>query len=177
MYRQCHNGYLSSFLPPRSRSLWRFAHGCTTQSLKLIEQRLAYTFVSHKHLHSLLSYEMLYQRQLSALLLPLMMSLSACIDSHGLAKNRPAHHTGDGFQNNYLPPERMTKSFSNLWRWRQNRIAQEPVQFELIKPDVDFLRENRTVPTLTWIGHSTFLWQYQGSIWLPTPIWLNEHRQ
>ena len=29
--------------------------------------------------------------------------LSACIDSHGLAKNRPAHHTEDGFQNNYLP--------------------------------------------------------------------------
>ncbi len=105
---------------------------------------------------------MLYRRQLSALSLPLLMSLSACIDSHGLAKNRPAHHTEDGFQNNYLPPERMTKSFSKFWRWRQNRIEQEPVQFELIKPDVDFLRENRTVPTLTWIGHSTFLWQYQG---------------
>ena len=56
----------------------------------------------------------------------------------------------------------MTKSFSKLWRWHQNRIEQEPVQFELIKPDADFLRENRTVPTLTWIGHSTFLWQYQG---------------
>ena len=49
--------------------------------------------------------------ELSALSLPLLMSLSACIDSHGLAKNRPAHHTEDGFQNNYLPPERMTKNF------------------------------------------------------------------
>ncbi|MEC8283087.1 MAG: MBL fold metallo-hydrolase, partial [SAR324 cluster bacterium] len=99
---------------------------------------------------------------MSALSLPLLMSLGACIDSHGLAKNRPAHHTEDGFQNNYLPPERLTKSFSKLWRWSQNRIEQEPVQFESIEPDVDFLRENRTVPTLTWIGHSTVLWQYQG---------------
>ena len=32
----------------------------------------------------------------------------------------------------------------------------------MIKPDSDFFRENRTVPTLTWIGYSTFLWQYQG---------------
>ena len=103
-----------------------------------------------------------YRRHLSALSPPLLMSMSACIDSHGLAKNRPAHHTEDGFQNNYLPPERMTKSFSKLWRWSQNRIEQEPVQFESIEPDVDFLRENRTVPTLTWIGHSTFIWQYQG---------------
>ncbi|MBT90825.1 MAG: hypothetical protein CL921_04655 [Deltaproteobacteria bacterium] len=41
-------------------------------------------------------------------------------------------------------------------------MEQESVEFELIKPDSDFLRENRTVPTLTWIGYSTFLWQYQG---------------
>ena len=79
------------------------------------------------------------------------MSLGACIDSHGLAKNRPAHHTEDGFQNNYLPPDRMTKSFFKLWRWSQNRVEQEPIQFESIEPDADFLRENRTVPTLTWI--------------------------
>jgi hypothetical protein len=105
---------------------------------------------------------MLSRRQFSALSLLLFMSLSACIDSQGLAKNRPAHHTEDVFQNNYLPPERMTKSFSKLWRWRQNRIEQEPVQFKLIKPDVDFIKGNRTIPTLTWIGHSTFLWQNQG---------------
>ena len=103
-----------------------------------------------------------YWRQLSALLLPLLMSLSAWIDSHGLAKNRSAHHTDDGFQNNYLPLERMTKSFSKLWHWHQNRIDQETVEFELIKPDSDFLRENRTVPTLTWIGYSSFFLQYQG---------------
>ena len=83
-----------------------------------------------------------YRRQLSALSLPLLMSLSACIDSHVLAKNRSAHHTEDGFQDNYLPPERMTKSFSKLWHWHKNRIEQEPVEFELIKPDSDFLREN-----------------------------------
>ena len=63
----------------------------------------------------------------------------------------------------------MTKSFSKLWHWHQNRIDQEPVEFELIKPDSDFLRENRTVPTLTWIGYSTFFWQYQGINLLTDP--------
>ena len=113
--------------------------------------------------------------ELSALSLPLLMSLSACIDSHGLAKNRPAHHTEDGFQNNYLPPERMTKSFSKLWRWSQNRIEQEPVQFELIEPDVDFLSENRTVPTLTWIGHSLRLYSDK-EISVPAKLLWTTHR-
>ena len=102
--------------------------------------------MSNERLHPLHSSEMPYRRHLSALSPPLLMSMSACIDSHGLAKNRPAHHTEDGFQNNYLPPERMTKSFSKLWRWSQNRIEQEPVQFESIEPDVDFLRKKPNSP-------------------------------
>jgi L-ascorbate metabolism protein UlaG (beta-lactamase superfamily) len=97
------------------------------------------------------------------------MSLSACTDSQGLATKRPAHHTENGFQNNYLPPERMKKDFSKLWRWRSNRVEQESVQLELTKADVVFLKQNRTISTLTWIGHSTFLWQYLGTNLITDP--------
>jgi len=74
----------------------------------------------------------------------------------------PAHHTEDGFKNNYLPEERMSKSLGTVFKWRFSRNSQELVDFETVKPDLSFLRSNRTEETLTWIGHSTFLWQYKG---------------
>ena len=42
------------------------------------------------------------------------------------------------------------------------RNSQELVDFETVEPDLSFLQTNRSEETLTWIGHSTFLWQYQG---------------
>lgn len=91
-----------------------------------------------------------------------LLPLGGCTEHSATAANRPAHHTETGFQNNYLPPERMTKDFSKLWKWQRSRVKQEPVEFPLIEPDVAFLKANRTETTLTWVGHSTFLWQYQG---------------
>ncbi len=76
--------------------------------------------------------------------------------------NVPAHHTPSGFQNNHLPPGWMTRDFSKLSRRFWDRVPQQPAILKQIRPGIEFLRNNRTETTLTWIGHSTFLWQHNG---------------
>jgi hypothetical protein len=75
---------------------------------------------------------------------------------------KPVHHTDYGFKNNYLPEERMSKSLGTVFKWRFTRNSQEKVRFESVEPDIEFLKSNRTEETLTWVGHSTFLWQFGG---------------
>ena len=47
-------------------------------------------------------------------------------------------------------------------KWRWNRAASEPVAFPMAENDPEFLKNNRSMPTLTWIGHSTLLLQFEG---------------
>lgn len=74
----------------------------------------------------------------------------------------PSHHTGSGFKNNYLPEERMSKSLHTVFKWRFTRNSQKKISFEKVDPDIEFLKSNKTEETLTWVGHSTFLWQFEG---------------
>lgn len=83
----------------------------------------------------------------------------------------------------------MKKIYQNLdnvknistWRelqdWRKERKAKVK-DLSFIVPlaesiDTRFLQENRHVPTLTWIGHSTFLVQVAGLNLLIDPVWAN----
>ena len=75
---------------------------------------------------------------------------------------KPNHHTSDGYMNNYLPKEKMSKGLATVFKWRFTRNSQTLVDFEQLEPDLPFLQLNRKEETLTWIGHSTFLWQYRG---------------
>ena len=75
---------------------------------------------------------------------------------------KPSHNTESGFKNNYLPEERMSKSLGTIFKWRFTRNSQERVMFESVEPDIEFLKSNSTKETLSWIGHSTFLWQFGG---------------
>ena len=71
------------------------------------------------------------------------------------------HHLPDGsFQNVYFSS--INKPFSDLIKWRWGRTQPEIFNFKLYKNDPKFLKENRDIPTLTWIGHSTLLIQYKG---------------
>jgi len=87
---------------------------------------------------------------------------SGCNSHKGSSIDRPSHHTPSGFQNNYLPPERMTKDLSKLLSRFWDRVPQQPVSLRQIQPQIGFLKNNRTESTLTWVGHSTFLWQHLG---------------
>ncbi|MSR13824.1 MAG: MBL fold metallo-hydrolase [Gammaproteobacteria bacterium] len=79
--------------------------------------------------------------------------------------NTPQHHTATGFRNNY-PSGWHRGSF---WRWQQDRwkqgIPRPPKggwQFPSLRPDLDWLSANRDIPSVTWIGHATFLLQLGG---------------
>jgi N-acyl-phosphatidylethanolamine-hydrolysing phospholipase D len=77
--------------------------------------------------------------------------------------NKP-HHTAQGFRNNYPTGPR-----GSFWKWQRERwdkglpkIPEGGYHFEQVQPDLARLKSNRTQPTLTWIGHATFLLQLGG---------------
>jgi N-acyl-phosphatidylethanolamine-hydrolysing phospholipase D len=71
------------------------------------------------------------------------------------------HHTRRGFRNNYAHERRNLRDFLRfLWGWQRKPLA--PVSFPLVPNDPAFLAGNRDTPTLTWVGHSTFLLQLGG---------------
>jgi L-ascorbate metabolism protein UlaG (beta-lactamase superfamily) len=81
------------------------------------------------------------------------------------------HHTPQGYRNNYPTPAR-----GSFWAWQRERwrnglprIPEGGYRFEQQRPDVGGLRRNRTAPTLTWIGHATFLLQLAGRNLLTDP--------
>jgi L-ascorbate metabolism protein UlaG (beta-lactamase superfamily) len=74
------------------------------------------------------------------------------------------HHTAEGFRNNYPSSAR-----GSFWKWQRERwakglpkIPEGGYRFELLRPDVTWLQQNRVEPTLTWVGHATFLLQLGG---------------
>ncbi|WP_345814507.1 MBL fold metallo-hydrolase [Paraburkholderia sp. PREW-6R] len=85
------------------------------------------------------------------------------------------HHaprTEDGYENDDGPLAR-----GSVWKWRWNRLIhhlppppENGYAFPVDHPDVAWINANRTVNTLTWIGHSTALLQIDGVNILTDPI-------
>jgi N-acyl-phosphatidylethanolamine-hydrolysing phospholipase D len=78
--------------------------------------------------------------------------------------NDKRHHTAEGFRNNYSSGPR-----GSFWKWQRERwknglprVPDGGYHFEHLRPDVAWLRTNRSEATLTWIGHATFLLQLDG---------------
>ncbi len=97
------------------------------------------------------------------LLLAGLLLLAACYSNPHYSPVKP-HHTEAGFRNIHPhPPKR------NFWKWQWDRllhgIPDDPpggYDFPQKRPDAAFLRANRNEPTLTWLGHATFLLQIGG---------------
>ena len=100
----------------------------------------------------------------------IMILGAACVPLLAACRSNPyynpakSHHTQNGFRNNY--PHQEKQSFWS-WQWERwkNGVPPDPdggYGFALVKPDVTFLKANRTEPTLTWIGHATLLLQVGG---------------
>ena len=68
-------------------------------------------------------------------------------------------------------------TFKDLLQWRKERKGkQKDLSFKVPlveKTEETFLQSNRTIPTITWIGHSTFLIQLNGLNILTDPVWAN----
>jgi N-acyl-phosphatidylethanolamine-hydrolysing phospholipase D len=82
-----------------------------------------------------------------------------------------APRSEDVFRNNYPHPSK-----GGFWTWQWERLngSEAPAppggwQFPAVKPDVAFLKANRTQTTVTWIGHATFLVQSGGLNFLTDP--------
>ncbi len=90
------------------------------------------------------------------------------------AAARPPHYTDDGFRNVVeleQPGIDVTLPFflRGIWKTLVGRDGAPPV----VPNDGAFLRTNarHSVPTVTWIGHSTVLIQMDGVTFLTDPIW------
>lgn len=94
-----------------------------------------------------------------------MLCLFAASTSCGIfAQQAPTHHTAEGFRNNY--PHERHQSFW-LWKWEQLRDGVPPPppggwNTPWMRTDVGALRENTARPTVTWLGHASFLLQLGG---------------
>ncbi len=87
-----------------------------------------------------------------------------------------SHHTEAGFRNPF-PGFKETR-LADFFKWKlfasmKNGKPQKPrkYHFEFLANDGEYLRQNRTDFTVTWIGHSTLLVQMNGLNILTDPIW------
>lgn len=66
------------------------------------------------------------------------------------------------------------KTFKELRQWRNERRRKKKDNSYVvpnIPPKLSYLLENRVETTITWIGHSTFLLQYEGMNIITDPVW------
>ena len=75
-----------------------------------------------------------------------------------------------------IDPIEQHTSLKQFKRWRQERIRRlrmKDYSFTVpnVEPDIAFLEDNRKQPSITWIGHSTFLIQLSGLNIITDPVW------
>ncbi|MCU6712205.1 MBL fold metallo-hydrolase [Paenibacillus sp. J5C_2022] len=70
-------------------------------------------------------------------------------------------------------------SFKQFKRWRKERVRklrQKDYSYVVpnVKPDTAFIKTNKLLPTITWIGHSTFFIQHSGLNVMTDPVWAGQ---
>lgn len=101
---------------------------------------------------------------------PLLACL--CIAALGCTTTNPyydptkKHHRPTGFTNQYMDNQAQLDG-SGFWTWQWQRLTgtlpkQDPSRVPVARPDLNYLRANKTDITVTWIGHSTAMWQIGG---------------
>jgi L-ascorbate metabolism protein UlaG (beta-lactamase superfamily) len=109
-------------------------------------------------------------RALAGLLTGLLCA--ACSSNSYYDASKP-HHTPEGFRNNYLQQEMVSSLLKWQWeRWRDGlpRPPANNYHFPLEQPDLSWLHNNHSQPSVTWIGHATVLVQINGVNILTDPI-------
>ncbi|MFX3638779.1 MAG: MBL fold metallo-hydrolase [Candidatus Pristimantibacillus sp.] len=71
---------------------------------------------------------------------------------------------------------RQHNSFKQFKRWRQERMKKLKLKdysytVPNVEPDLNYLHNNRKQPSITWVGHSTFLIQMAGLNIITDPVW------
>jgi L-ascorbate metabolism protein UlaG (beta-lactamase superfamily) len=89
--------------------------------------------------------------------------LTACGSNRSLDPSKP-HHTPTGFTNIYYEDSKGLLDFLK-WRWEKwhkDIPGAEAYRFEVVRDHHAELAANPDRPSLTWIGHATFLLQFDG---------------
>lgn len=71
---------------------------------------------------------------------------------------------------------RHPNSYKQFQRWRQERMRRRKHKdysyiIPHVQPDLTYLHHNRQYPSVTWVGHSTFLIQLGGLNIITDPVW------
>ncbi|WP_426450949.1 MBL fold metallo-hydrolase [Paenibacillus sp. S-38] len=71
---------------------------------------------------------------------------------------------------------RLRKKLPFIQKWRKERKKIKLKDWSYMVPQcaekqIEFLKSNHTEPTMTWIGHSSFLLQMEGKNLLTDPVW------
>ncbi len=93
-------------------------------------------------------------------LLAILVLLASCAGNVHYDADKP-HHTQDGFRNLYYKDDQRYGFWDYMtWRWQrqaQDRPDAEDYDFKIIKERHAFRGNDTPNPSLTWIGHATFL--------------------
>ena len=86
--------------------------------------------------------------------------------------NKPGSKLVNGtYRNNYSNAAHgLSGALKWLWQSRKEYRAFKPVRFTKAVNDPAYLKANRSEPTLTWVGHATFLLQVAGLNVLTDPV-------
>jgi N-acyl-phosphatidylethanolamine-hydrolysing phospholipase D len=109
---------------------------------------------------------------LPALLIVSVLPVGLGAGAAPLGRPAPAHHAGHGFRNvspDYAYPilKRAVRAADRLFEGPTDRGRPPAV----LPNDGAALRANGTAPTITWVGHATFLVQIDGVHIVTDPIW------
>ena len=104
-------------------------------------------------------------RFITSFLLIVAALLAGCATVNPYYDASKKHHRPDGFNNNYIDNWRPDQPSFLDWqraRWTNGPMPQDPSRVPVVAPDLAYLQANRSDVTVTWIGHSTALWQLGG---------------
>jgi L-ascorbate metabolism protein UlaG (beta-lactamase superfamily) len=91
------------------------------------------------------------------------LCLTACASNAHYDADR-AHHTESGFRNIDYQDDKGLGAFLK-WQWQRlfkESPADREYHFELDRSQHALLKDNHEKPSLTWLGHATFLLQFRG---------------
>ncbi|MFN7711533.1 MAG: MBL fold metallo-hydrolase, partial [Curvibacter sp.] len=100
-----------------------------------------------------------------ALGLALGLALAGCATVNPYHDASRPHHRPDGFNNLHL--DNWRADAPSFWKWQWERLgadlaADQPERIGRVPLDARRLHANLRDVTVTWIGHSTVLWQVNG---------------